>query len=84
MSYIALKRAASFRSQPIGGLGYAPIKALLAIKIVRILQLAAMDTQIPVCQFKKLLEFREREFGGDGQRANNRQASALMNQAVQT
>src|SRR5450759_3782537 len=79
---IAIERTPPGGGQPVLGMRNAAREALDAVHIPRFFQLARMDTQVAVGGIQQFLEFAEGQRIVDGERAENTQAQAFVDQAV--
>src|SRR5579864_3891331 len=70
------------RGQAILGFGQAAGERFLAQDVVSFFQLAGVNAQITVGRFQQSFELVEGQRAIDGQRADNSQADALMNETV--
>src|SRR5450759_158631 len=79
---VAIERTPPGGGQPVLGARNAAREALDAVDIPGFFQLACMDTQVTVGGIQQFLEFAEGQRIVDGERAENPQAQAFVDQAV--
>jgi len=80
---ILFQRPAARGGQPVFGLGHTPGKRFRAADIARVFQLAGVDAQVAVGHAEQLLELVEGERRVYGERADDGEPRALVDQAVQ-
>src|ERR1035441_1193369 len=69
--------------QPVIGARHAAHEALGAFHVTGFLQLARMNTEVPVGRIQQFLEFAEGQRLVHGERAENAQAEAFVDQAIE-
>src|SRR4029079_19434952 len=80
---IAFEGATTVWCDRVLRLRHASLEGLRARDVLRLLQLARMDAEIAVRGVEQLLEIVEAERVGRGQRAENAESHAFVNQAVE-
>src|SRR5881394_49637 len=80
---IALQRAPAMRGEAILGLGHAPGERLHAGHVLRFLELARVHAQVAVGRVEQAFELVERETLIHGERADDREAHALVDQPIE-
>src|SRR6266850_7615377 len=80
---IALQGAPSMRGQTVLGLGHAPGERLHARHVLRLLELAGVHAQVAVGRVQKALQLVERETLVHRERADDREAHALVDQPIE-
>src|SRR5580693_7278180 len=80
---IFFQRAASGGRQAIFRFRHAPVKGFGTAQVACVFQLPRMDAQVAVGRAQQFLQFIEGERFVDGQRTDDREARALVDQAVQ-
>src|SRR5580692_6581229 len=80
---IFFERAATCCRQAIFRLWHAPVEGFGAAQVACVFQLAGVDAQVAVCGAQQLLQFIESERFIHGERADDCQTRALVDQAVQ-
>src|SRR6266540_778043 len=80
---IALQRAPSMRGEAVLGLGHAPGERLHARHVLRFLELASVHAQVAVGRVEQALQLVERETLIHRQRADDREALALVDQPIE-
>src|SRR5438445_120295 len=83
MIQIALQCLPPCRRQTVFRFRKAPVEGFRAHDVISLFQLARVHAQVAVGCFQQCLQFIERERAVDRQRADNTQADALMNQAIE-
>src|SRR2546422_3072239 len=80
---IALQRAAAGVGQAVLGARHAPVERLEALDVVSVLEPARVDAQVAVGGLHQTLELIEAEPVIDRQRADDAEAHALVDHAVE-
>ena len=80
---ILLERFAALRSQPVLGLRHAAFKRLGARDVVRLFEFAGVDAEVAVAGLEHLAQLGEAQGLVDRQGADDGQAQALVDQAVE-
>src|SRR5580658_374149 len=80
---IFFQRAASGGRQAIFRFRHAPVEGFGTAQVACVFQLAGVDAQVAVRGAQQFLQFIKGERFVDGQRADDREARALVDQAVQ-
>src|SRR6266403_522731 len=83
MIEIALKRLAARGHQAVLRLRQAPVKRLGANNVIRFFQLACMNAQVAIGSLQQRFEFVKCERAIDGQRADDSQPDALVDEPIQ-
>ncbi len=80
---VAFERPAARGGQPVFGLRRPPVEELITGDVLRLFELARVDAQVAVGRVQEFFEFVEGERVVDGEGADDGEADAFVDEAVE-